>query len=200
MIDWPWNIVLTIAFVFSGVVCLSYLVIDRLPGRHGHSDVLTDTAVNVNHAVMSVGMIIMAWIPVTVAGELQTVVFSLFGLVFLALLWRVRGATARIDLIGHVVLNAAMVWMIVAMPLLMAEMMAGMPGDMPTGAASTGDMAMAAGTPAWVDAVNLVFVVLSAAVGAWQLYRLASSRHHRVHAACHAVMALGMAAMLVLMN
>lgn len=191
MIDWPWNLVLTLAFVFSGVVCLAYLVVDRLPGRHGHSDVLTDTAVNVNHAVMSVGMILMAWIPVTVAGELQTVVFSLLGVAFIALLWRVRSTVGRIDLIGHVVLNAAMVWMIVAMPLLMAEMMAGMPMD---------GMAMAAVTPAWVDAVNLVFVVLSAAVGVWQIYRLVSSRHHRVHAACHTVMALGMAAMLVLMN
>ena len=34
----------------------------------------------------------------------------------------------------------------------------------------------------------------------WWLYRLFASRHHRLHATCHTVMAAGMGVMLVLMN
>lgn len=181
MIDWPWNLILTLMFVFSGVVCGGYLIVDRLPNRHGHNDVVTDTVVNANHLLMSIGMILMTWIPVTVLPELQIVLFSAFGLAFLGLLWRVRHTVGRVDLVGHVVLNAAMVWMVAAMGLLMAEMM-GMT------------------TPGWVDAVNLVFVIASAAVGVWQLTRLVGSKHHRIHAACHTVMSAGMALMLWLMN
>lgn len=203
MIAWPWNLVLTVAFVYTGLVCVGYLVAAAVPGRRTRHTTAHDTVVHLDHAVMSAGMILMAWIPVTVLPWLQIAVFTGFGLVLLAMSIRAREARIRIDLAGHVVLNAAMVWMVAAMPLLMADMsMGGMgTGEMPMGDMPMDGTGMAAMiTPPWVDAVNLVFVVLSAGVALWQVYRFVTVRHHRLHASCHAVMGAGMAAMLVLMN
>src|SRR5699024_472312 len=131
-----------------------------------------------------------------------------------------RGRTPRISLASHIVLNAAMVWMLLAMPLLMAHPMddsahgdaggeghAGHNGEHAYPAhhvyhAHSGgsDMAQAmAQTPDWATAVNWVAIALSALAAVWWLLLLVRSRRIGIHTLCHAVMGLGMAGMLALM-
>lgn len=205
MIAAPWNIILTVAFVFTGLVCLIDLTPRlRRPRRNGKpfdGEILID----INHILMSAAMIWMSWsMESALALWVQVGVFAMLTIALVPLLVRARATTARVDMAGHLVLNAAMIWMLAAMPLLMADMPMdmgdgsemGMDGQMPMGDAAPMMMA----TPIWVDVVNVVFIVLSAATMLWWLSRLIRSGHHRLHAACHAVMAAGMGVMLVLMN
>ncbi|OAN40770.1 DUF5134 domain-containing protein [Microbacterium sp. H83] len=207
MIAAPWNLILTIAFVFTGLVCLIDLMprLARARGRKGPFD--GEILVDVNHILMSAAMIWMSWsMESELALWIQVAVFTALTLALLPLLGRTRNAPARIGLLGHLILNAAMIWMLAAMPLLMAGMNMGhdmdsgmdMGGQMPMDDTTVGPMMM--GTPMWADIVNVFFVALSAATMLWWLYRLACSRHHRLHATCHIVMAAGMGVMLILMN
>lgn len=207
MIAAPWNVILTIAFVFTALVCLIDLV-PRLARtrREGHGfdgEILVD----INHILMSAAMIWMSWsMESELALWIQVGVFAALTIALLPLLRRAHTTPARVDLAGHITLNAAMIWMLAAMPLLMAGM--DMSHDMEPGMSMDGQMQMGdaaaapmmMGTPLWADVVNVVFVALSAATMLWWLYRLFASRHHRLHATCHTVMAAGMGVMLVLMN
>lgn len=107
------------------------------------------------------------------------------------------GASQRISLLAHAVLNGAMIWMLLAMPLLMAgdSVAGGMSGPHHGGDAA----AMPTGTPVWADAVNVSFVILSASSAGWWLLALLRRGRH-VHDACYAGMAAGMAVMLAIMN
>ena len=207
MIAAPWNIILTIAFVFTGLVCLidlaPRLTRTRRKGKPFDGEILVD----INHILMSAAMIWMSWsMESELALWVQVGVFAVLTLAPVPFPVRARTATGRVDLVGHLTLNAAMIWMLAAMPLLMADMhmpmdvgdgdAMGMDGQMPMGDAAP----MMMGTPMWVDVVNVVFVALSAATMLWWLFRLIRSGHHRLHATCHAVMAAGMGVMLVLMN
>src|SRR5699024_9877954 len=134
-----------------------------------------------------------------------------------------RGRTPRISLASHIVLNAAMVWMLLAMPLLMAHPMAdGAHGDAGgeghaghhgdhaysgdhahhgdhahSGASDTAQALPQA--PDGATAVDGVAIALSALAAVCWLLLLVRSRRVGIHALCHAVMGLGMAGMLALM-
>ncbi|MEJ1089938.1 DUF5134 domain-containing protein [Microbacterium sp. Mu-80] len=204
VIDSPWNLILTLTFVFTGFVC----AID-LAGRLGraqrkHARFGGEILIGLNHFLMSAAMIWMTW---SMESELalwaQAGLFAVLTIMLLPLLRRTKSAAQRIDLIGHVLLNAAMIWMLAAMPLLMAGMgMSHAPeAGMTTGHETVADAGLTMmSTPAWADAINACFVALSVAAFGWWAYRFITSRHHRLHVACHAVMAAGMAAMLLLMN
>lgn len=203
MLASPWDIVLTLAFTFTGLVCILDLV--RRDLRTGtEAGTLSDTdVVDVTHAVMSGAMILMIWVTVWDAVTwAQMILFAIFALALLPTFGRTRGLPGRVDLVGHIGLDAAMIWMLAAMPLLMAGAgtagsgsVAGHEGH---GGGTTGP-ALAA-TPGWADVVNAGFVVLCAAALVWWLYRFVTVRAHRLHRFCHLVMAAGMGTMLLLMN
>ncbi|RGE21595.1 DUF5134 domain-containing protein [Leucobacter sp. wl10] len=214
MLTAPWNIILTVLFAFTGLYCAVRLFTHRPRGKSGWGAGFDSTVIHVTHAVMSVAMIAMCWVMVfpDALNWAQIILFSALALALVPGLWRAPLVSRRVDLAGHIWLGAAMVWMIAAMPLLMAGMggsMAGMGGSMDDGMGGSmagmgeaqGDaMMMAMSTPAWVDAVNAVFVAGSLALTLWWLYRAVTIRGQRLHELCHSLMAVGMAAMLVLMN
>lgn len=205
MITFPVNVVLTCAFALTGLYCLFHLARSR--STAAPSRVLTDEqVVHVNHAIMSVAMILMTW--VMFGDALLWMQVALFIVLTGSLVpnWiRARTAVERTDVATHIILDVAMVWMLAAMPLLMAGMDHGSGGDhgnhgshaehghhdMPTAVAAT---------PAWADAVNWLFVVACAVTAAWWVLRGTRSRGHRWHAVCHALMAAAMSVMLVAMN
>ncbi|WP_425441220.1 DUF5134 domain-containing protein [Ruania alba] len=120
---------------------------------------------------------------------LQVALFAALTAGLLLFLLGARTTRRRRDFGWHVVLNGAMIWMLAAMPLLMADM------DM----SGEGRAAMM-GTPMWAGVVNIGFVVLCVAVALWWAYRAVTAQGHRLHVSVHAVKGIGMAAMLVLMN
>lgn len=200
MLSSPWNLVLTVAFVLTGVVCAVRLASRRRDGlpRRGLS---SHDVVHLDHGVMSVAMILMVWFDVQ--GAAAGVQVALFAALAVALTVDLRGARSpgqRVDLSGHVALNVAMVWMLVAMPLLMAGTTPGGAHAGHTGHGAHGGGVAATATPAWAETVNAGLVVVCAAWALWWLYRAAAHRAHRLHTLCHAVMATGTGGMLVLMG
>lgn len=204
MIVAPWNIILTVVFVYTGVVCAIDLIARLRRPRHGHGSG-GQVLIDVNHILMSAAMIWMSWsMESELALWLQTALFAALTVALLLLLPKASTPAQRVDLGGHLALNAAMIWMLAAMPLLMAEMAM---GEMDMGGTEMGGMDMSGGTdapmmttPMWVDIVNVVFVALSIGAMLWWILRAVAVKGHRLHASCHAVMGAGMAAMLVLMN
>lgn len=208
MIETPWSFVLTAIFLVTAVLCALHLTQSRSASAaatvgsvHAAHHGPIATAVHVNHLVMSLAMLLMVWRPVGTAGTwVQVTTFALFGVLMLIGLPSVLRTVDRVGLASHVVLNAAMIWMLLAMPLLMGHAM-GSSTDAHAAHHGSGD-AMAVvmtPTPGWVAVVNWVAVVLSAVVAVWWLERLFRAPSHRVHSACHLLMAAGMALMLPLM-
>ncbi|MDN5686871.1 MAG: DUF5134 domain-containing protein [Brachybacterium sp.] len=210
MIKTPWSLLLTAIFLATTVLCSVHLAQSRgtstaRPGRSPHAahDGPVATTVHVNHLVMSLAMLLMVWRPVgTVGTWVQVTIFAFFGVLMLLGLPTVRGIGERIGTAGHVALTAAMIWMLLAMPLLMGHAV-GSSGDAHAGHHGGGSDGAAAmdmiPTPAWASGVNWAAVVLSAVVSAWWLGRLLGHPAHRVHSACHLLMGAGMALMLALM-
>ncbi|WP_285362881.1 DUF5134 domain-containing protein [Microbacterium sp. LMC-P-041] len=199
MIAAPWNVILTLVFIMTAVICLSGLIERSREGRRGAR--LTDSdVIDITHGVMSVAMIVMTWWTVWDAVTwAQVAIFAILALALVPSFRGVKGAQT-VDLVGHIVLDAAMVWMLAAMPLLMAGMdMSGDAGGGHAGHGGGGGPTIES-TPVWVDIVNAVFIALCVAATVWWIWRLFRSSHHRIHSLCHIAMAAGMGWMLVLMN
>jgi hypothetical protein len=200
MLGSPWDIVLTIAFSFTALVCAGHLVKHRASSRASDGGLSDSGLIDVNHGLMSIAMIAMIWVSVIdVVTWAQMAVFAVLALSLLPVFGRARDTAVRIDLAGNVLLDAAMIWMLAAMPLLMAGAMDAGGGSAHAGHHAVGDEMLTA-TPVWADVVNVVFVVISAAAALWWVYRLVAAREHRLHTFCHVVMAAGMSGMLFLMN
>lgn len=202
MLASPWDLILTAVFVCTGLACLADLAARR-GARSARGDGIGDEElIGIAHGVMSAAMILMLWVAVLDAVTwTQIALFAILALALALGIPRAHGAARRADLSGHILLSAAMIWMLAAMPLLMAG--AGAAGG--SGAGGTAHHHGGGGggpgaTPAWAEAVNLLFIALCAACALWWLYRLAAARGHRRHSASHALMAAGMGAMLWLMN
>lgn len=206
MMTFPVNVVLTCAFALTGLYCLFHLVQSR-GAAESPSRTLTDAqVVDVNHVIMSLAMILMTWM---MFGDallwMQVVLFALLAMSLVPNWTRARTSVERTDVATHLTLDVAMVWMLAAMPLLMAGMAHGSGGGHggQGSHATHGGQEMstaAAATPAWTDAVNWLFVVACAVAAAWWVFRGAQGQGHRWHAACHALMAAAMSVMLVAMN
>lgn len=199
MIAAPWNVILTLLFVVTAVICFAGLA-DR--SRRGRRDAgLTDSdLIDITHGIMSVAMIVMTWW--TVWDAVTWAQVAIFAILALALVPSLRGAKGAqaVDLVGHIVLDAAMIWMLAAMPLLMAGMdMSEDAGGAHAGHHGGGGVAIES-TPVWVDVVNAVFIALCVAATVWWVWRSFRSSHHRIHSLCHILMAAGMGWMLILMN
>lgn len=199
MIVAPWNMVLTLLFVATAAICLGDFIARRRRASDGTGLADADL-IDLNHGVMSIAMIVMVWWSVWDAATWAQV--AIFAILALALIPSYRGAKAAkaVDLTGHIALDAAMIWMLAAMPLLMAGMDMGEgDGGGHAGHHGGGGMMLEA-TPAWADVVNVIFIGICGAAAAWWIWRLFSVSHHRIHTLCHVAMAAGMGWMLVLMN
>lgn len=198
----PWDIILTVVFLATGVICLGDLVARRARRAPGVEGLADEELIDINHAVMSAAMILMVWVAVldTVTWA-QIALFAIFALALIPGFRRAHGLPHRVDLAGHIVLNVAMIWMLAAMPLLMAGMdMAGDEGSAHADHHGSGEEMGLMATPAWADVVNAAFVIVCIVGAVWWLYRAVVAKEHRLHALCHALMAAGMGAMLWLMN
>lgn len=203
MLTSPWDLVLTIAFVFTGVVCVGSFAARHRSAARG-PDLSDEDVVDLSHGIMSAAMILMIW--VVTSGVVTWAQIGVFAVLAVGLLLGYRSARAgahRTDLAVHVLLNVAMIWMLAAMPLLMAGMTPG--GSSGHGAHAEhggggSGMAIPTSTPSWVEVVNFAFVALCAAGALWWVYRLVTAHGHRLHTVCHVVMAAGMGTMLVLMG
>lgn len=209
MLDHPWDLVLTFVFILTGVHHGASL----LRGRRGQAvgavrrrpELRGEDLVDINHMVMSLAMILMIWVTLgDVAIWVQVVLFGVLGASLLPTLRRGAAPIEKVDVVGHVMLDAAMMWMLAAMPLLMTGMEnMGAEGGAHADHAghSAGVMSMPMQTPGWAEAVNSGFVLLCAAGALWWAWRGATApRHHRLHLLRHAMMSAGMGLMLVLMN
>lgn len=203
MISFPWSLILTATFAFTGIICVIHLVTHRRGSDTCSvaSAARMDMVVHGNHLVMSIGMILMVWIDMsTVATWVEVGFFTILALIILIGTVRAPGPASTISLSSHLGLNAAMVWMLLAMPLLMDHHMSGGHGGGSEMAHSEMAHSMTmAPTPDWVIAVNWLAITLSVLAAAWWIVLLMRSRRVGLHTFCHAVMGLGMALMLGLM-
>ncbi|MCW1250419.1 DUF5134 domain-containing protein [Acaricomes phytoseiuli] len=199
MLTPPWDFILTILFALTGIWCAVDLARHRAALRGSDGAISRTAIIDVNHLVMSAAMILMIWISVVDAATwAQIAIFVIFAIALLVSLSSSEPAE-RISTLGHVVLNVAMIWMLAAMPLLMA-------GTHASGGESSGHhgggtaSSPPTSTPTWADIVNLLFVIASAAAAIWWIVRLIRSRGNHLHDVCYALMGAGMAIMLVVMN
>lgn len=205
MVHFPVNVGLTIAFAITGFYCLIHLISSRFGVAARHTRSLTDDeVVDVDHVIMSLAMVVMTWLMVDdVLLWAQVALFAVLTLSFLPNMKRARGTAARVDISGHMLLNLAMIWMLAAMPLLMAGMDHGTSsGGAGHGSHGGGDTEGAlVATPGWVDGVNAGFIAVCGVAAVWWIARVAVSKgRHRWHSGCHALMAAAMAVMLKVMN
>lgn len=201
MISFPVNVVLTVAFGLTGLYCVFHLFSTRRLSSATSSRSLTDTQViDVNHVIMSAAMILMTWVMIGDALLwMQVVLFAVLALSLVPNWARTHALVDRIDIAGHALLDLAMIWMLAAMPLLMAGMdHGGGTGHGDHGAQDTGTSV--ATTPVWADVVNAGFVVVCVVAGAWWIGRATMCSRRRWHLACYALMAAAMGVMLVAMN
>ncbi|WBB53670.1 DUF5134 domain-containing protein [Verrucosispora sp. WMMD573] len=190
---------MTIVFLLTGIVCVADLVIRRraVSRDQPFSDA---ELIDINHTVMSAAMILMVWVMVEGAvAWAQIAVFAILALALLPAYRRTRHTSDRADLLSHAAMDAAMIWMLAAMPTLMSELGTGGAGAGHShGGGASGGVPVP--TPAWADTVNIAFVALAAATALWWLYRTTTTSHHRLHSLSYSAMAAGMGTMLLLMN
>ena len=216
-------LVFTAVFLATGVYSLV-----RLAELGATGDRSGSRAAELTHLVMSLAMIAMAWAwtggPTSPSGVLQIVVFGATT-VWFALRARTPGHPRAVA--GyHVVMNAAMVWMVAAMPQIMGMTMSGDASDGHHGGSASGAGSVAIATPAWVAALTWLFAgLLLVTAVLWALrVRLPAAQTGcagqgpdearggvavatrpvtglgaRLDAGCHLLMSLGMAGMLVAM-
>ncbi len=222
---------LTAAFVLTGGYALlrcSATVAGPLPADRRTAELA--------HLVMSVTMVVMTWSWFGTAGlAVQVVLFAIFAGYFAVRAVRGRRGSVHGCPGGwaHALMAAAMVWMLVSMPLVMAMPVSASDasgGHAGHGGESTGDAMASSGQAGWAVVLTLAFgVVLLVVCGYWALRALRRDRvaepepvrvpalvgggaaepaavqqspvppalGDRSDAVCHAVMSLGMVAMLV---
>jgi hypothetical protein len=171
--------VFTVVFAVTGLHSLV-----RISGMASGAVPDGDRVAELSHLLMSIAMIAMtgAWSggPDSASGILQIVVFGLIGLWFLVKVAGPDDGHDRVENGYHMVMAAAMVWMVAAMPVLMGGAgtsadggdhaghgsmagMAGMAG--PAGATGPGT---AAGPPEWAGTVSVgLAVILAGAAAIW---------------------------------
>lgn len=190
MVDPPWDLLLTTAFLLTGTAGIWTLVVCPAPGA--------ETVLHLNHAAMSAAMIVMVWVVVSdVAVWAQVALFTTLALALLLALREAGDTTRRADLMGNLALDGAMIWMLAAMPLLMADVPPG-GHDAHAGHDTAAAIGAAADVPGWAIIVNSLFVAVCTAATIWWLVRATTVRTHRLAAVGHGLMAAGMATMLAL--
>lgn len=184
------TVVFTIVFAVTGGYSLVRLA-SQVAGT-GHDG---EPVIELAHLLMSLAMIGMTWGwssgPGSNSGIVQILVFGLLTAWFAGHLLARDSRHGRSVTAYHLIMNAAMVWMVAAMPLLMAGMsaddatggghhddMADMPGMSDASASSA---AHAATTPGWATAVSLVLAAALAVFALSWAWRAARGDAHPAH-------------------
>jgi hypothetical protein len=168
--------VFTVAFAVTGLYSLGRYV--RLSAATGPAARVSGQAraTELLHLLMSVAMIAMSWGrsggPETGSGIVQLLAFGVLSLLFGLFAARASGLVGVLGRAAHAVMAAAMVWMVVAMPLLMGHGTPGSAGDagahaghgamagMDMGGTQATDPAAAAPPPGWAIGLTVAVVVL----------------------------------------
>jgi hypothetical protein len=166
-------VALTVLFALSGGYSLLRWASLRagVAGHHG------DQVAELSHLLMSLGMIAMVWAYGGGTGDaVQLIAYLALSGYFLTRLLRGR-ATGHPGCPApgfHLLMSGSMVWMVAAMPLLMAGSVAGPSGGMQMdgmtmGGADTGlDARPVTATPGWAIALTWVFIAgLVLGAGFW---------------------------------
>lgn len=169
----PLSVALTVLFALSGGYSLLRWASLRagVAGHHG------DQVAELSHVLMSLGMIAMVWAYGGGTGDaVQLIAYLALSGYFLTRLVRGR-ATGHPGCPApgfHLLMSGSMVWMVAAMPLLMAGSVAGPSGGMQMdgmtmGGADTGlDARPVTATPGWAIALTWVFIAgLVLGAGFW---------------------------------
>ncbi|MDT7677242.1 MAG: hypothetical protein QOD82_5144 [Pseudonocardiales bacterium] len=169
----PLSVALTVLFALSGGYSLLRWASLRagVAGHHG------DQVAELSHVLMSLGMIAMVWAYGGGTGDaVQLIAYLALSGYFLTRLLRGR-ATEHPGCPApgfHLLMSGSMVWMVAAMPLLMAGLVAGPSGGMQMdgmtmGGADTGlDARPVTATPGWAIALTWVFIAgLVLGAGFW---------------------------------
>lgn len=206
--SFPVAVAFTVVFVVTGVFhlrrCALLWSAGPVAGR--------DPAVELGHLLMSLGMLAMVWAwGGSVSRWLQIVVFGLLAILFVA---RVRTARAGAGLhtgrpaFGyHALATGAMTWMVAATVLPAHSAGTGGHHSDTAMAMAPADAAAMGVTPMWAVGVSVVLAVaLAASAFLWATASArasapapAATAHDRAAGWCHALMGVGMAAMLLVM-
>lgn len=183
--------VLTIVFVLTGAYALGrWALLASGATRDG------DRLAELTHLLMSVAMVAMVWGlsggPESASGLLQIVVFTVLGVGFGVSTLRPATGHARISCGYHLSAAAAMVWMVVAMPVLMGVSAgssaasggghaghAGHGGSDPGAVTVPGAGGVDAAPPTWALVVNAAVVVVLVLASVWWARQLVRSRAFR---------------------
>jgi hypothetical protein len=190
------SVALTVVFSATGLYCLWRLMTVWRPPM--------ETLVDVSHVVMGPAMVVMLWWPSADQTRwIQIAIFGGFAVVFLYHLAGSVTVAARAGALVHGAMNLGMVWMLVAMPILMAagggmatDMSMDMAG-MDHGSSSLSDLV---GLQAWTAMLSWVAVGLLILSAGWWLVRVFQTPGHRVLGGCHCLTCAGMATMLAVMT
>ncbi|HEV7792389.1 MAG TPA: DUF5134 domain-containing protein, partial [Pseudonocardia sp.] len=174
----PLSVALTVLFALSGGYSLLRWASLRagVAGHHG------DQVAELSHLLMSLGMIAMVWAYGGGTGDaVQLIAYLALSGYFLTRLVRGR-TTGRPGCPApgfHLLMSGSMVWMVAAMPLLMAGSVAGPSGGMQMDGMTMGGMTMGGAdtgldarpvtaTPGWALALTWVFIAgLVLGAGFW---------------------------------
>ena len=169
----PLSVALTVLFALSGGYSLLRWASLRagVAGHHG------DQVAELSHVLMSLGMIAMVWAYGGGTGDaVQLIAYLALSGYFLTRLLRGRATgDSGCPAPGfHLLMSGSMVWMVAAMPLLMAGSVAGPSGGMQMdgmtmGGADTGlDARPVTATPGWAIALTWIFIAgLVLGAGFW---------------------------------
>lgn len=199
MLTSPWNLILTALFAATGASCVVGLVAHRTRPHAADAALTPRTIIDVNQLLVSAAIVLMIWVtPFDAVIWAQVAVFAIFGMALLPDLVGAARAAGRISLLGHLIVNAATIWVLLAMPLLMAKTT----NDPASSGHHHGGEGAATqmGTPLWADIVNWLFVGLTAGAALWWIVALISHRSRQVRSIRYASVAAGMAVMLIVMN
>jgi hypothetical protein len=174
----PLSVALTVLFALSGGYSLLRWASLRagVAGHHG------DQVAELSHVLMSLGMIAMVWAYGGGTGDaVQLIAYLALSGYFLTRLVRGR-TTGRPGCPApgfHLLMSGSMVWMVAAMPLLMAGSVAGPSGGMQMDGMTMGGMTMGGtdtgldarpvtATPGWAIALTWIFIAgLVLGAGFW---------------------------------
>jgi hypothetical protein len=192
-----WSVILTVLFAVTGGYSL-WRWGDAVSTRDSRT--AAEAVVDLNHVLMSAAMVIMVWWPSgPVGGLVQIAAFGMFAVIMMLHLTtgdrRHRWSSA-----AHVIMNAAMIWMLAVMPLLMPHAADGQHHGRAQHSDPAGPVtASAAAVGVWAEVISWLAVGLMMATAVWWTIRAIRTSAERAHFCCHAAMGAGMATMIAAM-
>jgi hypothetical protein len=187
-------VILTVLFAVTGAYSL-WRWGDAVSTRASRAD--AEAVVDLNHVLMSAAMVIMVWWPSGTVGVLiQIAAFGVFA-VIMVLHPTAGDRRHRWSSAAHVIMNAAMIWMLAVMPLLMPHAAGGQHHSGGHHSDSAGSAATSAtAIPVWAEVISWLAVGLVVSTAVWWTVRAIRTSSERAHFCCQAAMGAGMATMI----